>query len=298
MPVTITTDTLREFRAEHDTFVGIDSDGCVFDTMEAKQKLCFHGLIVSHWGLQSVEPLVRETAEFVNLYSCWRGQNRFHALLKTFELLSARPEIRSAGTKLPEFPELKRLIASGVPLGNPALEAAVGHAGGSELQSLLEWSRAVNSEIALKVPTAPLFPWARQSLERIRQHSDALCVSQTPTQALVREWEAHGIRRCVFAIAGQELGTKAEHLRIATQGRHRPGRILMIGDALGDLRAARDVGACFYPINPGREADSWERFHHESYDLFLRGQFAGPYETGCTAEFISLLPETPPWKTS
>ena len=32
------------------TFLGIDSDGCVFDTMEVKQKDCMHGVIASHWG--------------------------------------------------------------------------------------------------------------------------------------------------------------------------------------------------------------------------------------------------------
>lgn len=32
---------LREFRNERDFFVGIDSDGCAFDTMEVKHKDCF-----------------------------------------------------------------------------------------------------------------------------------------------------------------------------------------------------------------------------------------------------------------
>jgi len=32
---------LREMKPEHEFFVGIDSDGCAFDTMEPKHKECF-----------------------------------------------------------------------------------------------------------------------------------------------------------------------------------------------------------------------------------------------------------------
>ena len=32
---------LKELAPRHEFFVGIDSDGCVFDTMEIKQKECF-----------------------------------------------------------------------------------------------------------------------------------------------------------------------------------------------------------------------------------------------------------------
>jgi len=32
---------LAELEPEHDFFIGIDSDGCAFDTMELKHKECF-----------------------------------------------------------------------------------------------------------------------------------------------------------------------------------------------------------------------------------------------------------------
>ena len=63
---------LKEMKKEHDFFVGIDSDGCAFDTMEIKHKECFIPNIINHWGLQAVSKYARETAEFVNLYSKWR----------------------------------------------------------------------------------------------------------------------------------------------------------------------------------------------------------------------------------
>ena len=83
-----TKDDLINFFPRFRTFVGIDSDGCIFDTMEAKQKDFFHPAIIRHWKLEAIEPQVRAAAEFTYLYSCYRGLNRFLGLCKTFELLN------------------------------------------------------------------------------------------------------------------------------------------------------------------------------------------------------------------
>src|SRR5262245_21239585 len=85
--------SLREFPKVNDFFIGIDSDGCAFDTMEVKHKECFIPNIVKHFGLAAVSKYVREAAEFVNLYSKWRGINRFPGLPLTFDLLADRPEV-------------------------------------------------------------------------------------------------------------------------------------------------------------------------------------------------------------
>ena len=68
---------LREFVKSHDFFIGIDSDGCAFDTMEVKHKECFIPNIIRWYQLAAISKYVRETAEFVNLYSNRRGINRF-----------------------------------------------------------------------------------------------------------------------------------------------------------------------------------------------------------------------------
>ncbi|RKY87268.1 HAD family hydrolase, partial [candidate division KSB1 bacterium] len=72
---------LVEFQPKHEYFVGVDSDGCAFDTMELKHKECFIPNIIKYWNLQAVSKYAREAAEFVNLYSKWRGVNRFPALV-------------------------------------------------------------------------------------------------------------------------------------------------------------------------------------------------------------------------
>ena len=70
---------LKDLHPENEFFVGIDSDGCVFDSMEIKHKECFIPQTVKHWGLQAVSRFAREAAEFVNLYSRYRGINRWPA---------------------------------------------------------------------------------------------------------------------------------------------------------------------------------------------------------------------------
>jgi phosphoglycolate phosphatase-like HAD superfamily hydrolase len=297
-PSGFTTDDLIQLAPKHPTFVGVDSDGCVFDTMELKQKQCFHPLIISHWHLERIETCVREAAEFVNLYSQGRGRNRFPCLIDVIDLLRDRPEVVRSGVAIPELRSLRAWVESGVPLGNPTLQQAVEDTGNEELADVLAWSRAVNARVAEEASGVRPFQWAVKGLERIRADSDVICVSQTPSEALIREWEAHDLARHVAVIAGQELGTKAEHIRLATQGKYEPGHVLMIGDAPGDERAARANHAHFYPINPAHEEESWERFCKEAYDRFLAGDYGGDYENETIAQFHALLPHTPPWLSS
>ena len=67
---------LRKFKPTQEFFIGIDSDGCVFDSMEIKHKECFAPMFIKHFSLQAVSKYAREVWEFVNLYSKTRGCNR------------------------------------------------------------------------------------------------------------------------------------------------------------------------------------------------------------------------------
>jgi len=287
---------LAALKVEHDFFVGIDSDGCVFDTMEIKHKECFTPNIIKHWGLQAVSKYAREASEFVNLYSKWRGVNRWPALIKVFDLLRERPEVQRRKAAIPEAPSIRDFISSGLPLSNESLAWLVQEADDDELRRALAWSNAVNATIADMVHGVPPFPYVRESLERIVQQADAIVVSQTPVEALVREWQEHEIDGLVKVIAGQEMGTKSEHIRWASQGRYADDKKLMIGDAPGDLKAARDNGALFYPINPGHEEESWQRFYEEAFDRFIAGTYGGAYEAELIEVFEAALPSVPPWK--
>ena len=96
-------------------------------------------------------------------------------------------------------------------------------------------------------------------------------------------------------IAGQEMGTKTEHIKYAAASKYPAQRILMIGDAPGDFKAAKSNSALFYPINPGREEQSWQRLYDEALDRFFNEDYAGDYEDSLVAEFNQCLPENPPW---
>ena len=289
-------DQLVAFAPQHKFFVGIDSDGCVFDSMEIKHKECFIPNIIKHWKLQAISKYARAAAEFVNLYSKWRGTNRFPALTKTFELLREWPEPMRRGIKIPEVPTLQAWISSGQALGNPALEAEVEKTHDPVLEQTLEWSKAVNRSIADMVEGVPPFPYFRESAEKLLGRADMICVSATPGEALEREWREHDIAKYAAVIAGQEMGSKKDHLKLTTAGKYEKDSVLMIGDAPGDLAAARANGALFYPINPGHEEDSWQRFSREAIDRFFSRTYAGAYEDSLLGEFHKLLPETPPWK--
>lgn len=294
MKTTYSKDDLIQFVPKHSHLVAVDSDGCVFDSMEVKQKIFFHPQILRVWGLEAIEPQLRAAAEFVNLYSRWRGQNRFVALLQMFDLLEEWPEA-AAGAELPDTTALRAYCESGLPLGNATLISEVERTKDPELSKVMEWSLAVNRDIEEKMEQIPPFDDVFQSLEKINERADCIIVSQTPEEALVKEWNENGMSRYVSVIAGQEMGTKAEHLDMVMAGRYEPQNVLMVGDAFGDQKAAEAVGACFYPINPGKEEASWARFCNEALDRFFDGTFAGDYQQKVIAEFHELLPERPPW---
>jgi len=286
---------LRDFRPSRDFFIGIDSDGCIFDSMEIKHKECFTPMFIKHFGLQPVSKYAREVWEFVNLYSKTRGVNRFPALVRSLALLRERPEVQARRVEVPDSAALEEWIARETKLGNATLNAEVAK-GNKGLAPVKTWSDAVNDAVADIVHGVPPFPLVRESLEKIKEKADAMCISQTPVEALQREWSEHGIDRFVAIIAGQEMGTKTQHIQFAARDKYPAERILMIGDAPGDQKAAKANGALFFPINPGHEEASWERLHTEALDRFFAGDYAGDYEAGLIREFEACLPEAPPWK--
>ena len=287
---------LKAHQPSKEYFVAIDSDGCAFDTMEIKHKECFIPNIINYWELQPVSKYARAAAEFVNLYSKWRGINRFPALTMTFDLLEDWDKVQERGVTIPKAPNLRRWIETESKLGNPALEAYCQGHDELDMHQALRWSQAVNDTVAGMVRGVPPFPHVRESLEKAQEVADILVCSATPHEALTREWEEHDIAKYPFSIAGQEQGKKAEHIQMAASGRYDTSKMLMIGDAPGDMKAARANKALFFPILPGDEDKSWKRFHDEALDKFLAGEYAGDYEAALIEEFDSYLPDMPPWK--
>ncbi len=287
---------LKNLKPEKNFFIGIDSDGCVFDTMEIKHKECFCPVFINHFNLQAISRYARETWEFVNLYSRTRGTNRFLALIRTMDLLREREEVSRRKKKIPSMDSLKEWVKVESKLGNPALKNVVDSNLDAELSVVYNWSVDVNEVVRKIVRNVPPFPYVRESLELIQDMADVVVVSQTPEDALSREWKEHELDLYVKVIAGQEMGTKSEHIHYAASCKYDASKILMIGDAPGDLKAAKDNNALYFPIIPGQEEKSWERLFKEGLDRFFAGTYAGKYEDNLIEEFFVHLPELPLWQ--
>ena len=68
-----------------------------------------------------------------------------------------------------------------------------------------------------------------------------------------------------------------------------PDHVVMLGDALGDLKAAEANHVHFYPIIPTKEAESWERLQKEVAPLIEKGQYHDEVEARYIHEFHDFL---------
>lgn len=287
---------LNHFVKKHDFLVGIDSDGCAFDSMEIKHKECFIPAFIKHMRLQAISKYAREACEFTNLYSKTRGANRFPAYLLALDLLEQRPEVQARNAKLPRLQGVRDWVQRETKLGTKTIIPEAEKTGDPDLQQAAAWSKAVDEAVADIVHDVPPFPGVREALETMIQQADLIVCSATPNAALQKEWQEHDIDKYVQAICGQEVGSKKESLAQCKAFGYDPHKMLMIGDAPGDQAAAKATGVLYYPINPGHEEDSWARFNDEALGKFFAGTYAGAYEAKLIAEFEKYLPEQPPWQ--
>lgn len=301
MDVKTAAKALIDLEPAKEFFVGIDSDGCVFDSMGIKQRECFCPWLIGCFGLQAVAQAARECKDFADLFSKTRGANRHITAVRIIrELLPSHPMTIEREFKVPDFKHYFDWVDNPDSLLSDAgLKVAIENAPNAEVKAEMElamdWSKKVNQSVTAIVKDIPPFPHVVESLELIRKSADVVVCSSTPYEALQREWDEHDVAKYVSVIAGQEMGKKAEHLEFATKGKYDPHKVLMMGDAPGDRKAAESNGVLFYPIVPGDEPNSWKRFHDEAFGLFLKGKYAGAYQQARIAEFEAVLPENPGW---
>ena len=260
---------LKGYQPEKEFLICIDSDGCVFDTMEIKHKECFCPATVEKWDLQPISKYVREAWDYVNLYSTDRGINRFLTLIKVIELLKERPEVKEIGAALPDMTSVKKWAEGNSELNNQNLSQ---HQTEKANQIALAWSHDCNDRITAMVRGMKPFPKSEDTIRSLAERADIVVVSATAEEALLREWEESKMAQYVKAICGQASGSKKSCIA-ALKAHYAPEKILMIGDAIGDYTAARDNGVYYYPIIPNEEKRSWGRlkeiiaeFYQAAYD--------------------------------
>ena len=274
--------SLSEFTKKKDFLICVDSDGCAVDTMDVKHKRCFGPRMVDEWDLGSWREAVLARWDEINLYSMTRGVNRFKALAMSLEDTDAR------FTPIEGLAALKAWANEAKELSNPALEAETSRNGAPILKKALRWSRAVNASIAA-------LPWeVKRAFEGVREgflaagsRADIAVVSSANRDAVEEEWERFGLLELVDLCLCQDVGSKAHCIAELRKKGYGEGRILMVGDAPGDLEAAEKNGVFFYPILVRHEAESWREFPHAAA-LFTSGQYE-EYGREKAAEFLKNL---------
>ena len=136
-------------------------------------------------------------------------------------------------------------------LGNASLRKYYESHYNPDLEKVVRWTETVNKDISEWLRDIPPFTHAVTAIKEMSVFADLIIVSQTPLEALDREWEEHDLKKYIKFIAGQEHGTKTEHIALAAKGKYPCNKILMIGDAQGDLDAAKSNGFSL-PCNSGK----------------------------------------------
>ena len=272
--------TLDTFTKRRDFLFCADSDGCAMDTMTSKHETAFCPRLIDAYGLDAHTALVTGEWMRLNLYSATRGVNRFKGLAHMMEFLAAH------GIDMEGKDEYLSWAGHTPLLSNDTLRAAID--AGAPLQKALVWSLAVNETVAAMEGSAP-FEGCRETLEAIHAQADTAVVSAANSAAVDEEWHRCGLAPHMDLLMGQDAGSKAHCLTVLADKGYAPGHILMAGDALGDLDAAKQAGARFFPILVGRESESWQRLREEGFLRFLSGTFSGAYEDGLIAEQKSIL---------
>lgn len=276
-------ENITEFEKTRDFLVCVDSDGCAMDTMDVKHQKCFGPKAIEVWGLEKIEDRFMEIWNDVNLYSMTRGINRFKGLVRTFDLVAEE------GLEIPSIASVKEWTETTKELSNPSLEREIAKTNDDQLQKALDWSNAVNKAISELSGDDKPFPGVKEGLAKINNEADVAIVSSANGGAVRDEWTRHELTPHVQVMLGQEAGTKAHCIGELKKFGYDIEKILMVGDAPGDLDAAEKNGVLYYPILVGKEGFSWERLANEAFGKLLDGTFAGEYQAKLIEEFHSNL---------
>ncbi|MBQ8503070.1 MAG: HAD hydrolase-like protein [Clostridia bacterium] len=255
----------------------IDSDGCAIDSMDIKHKKCFGPCMIKEWGLEQWQDDILNRWNEINLYSSTRGINRFIALER---ILSEADKKYTAIHGLDAFSKWCREANA---LSNDELKKMV-YTNQIFLKAL-SWSEAVNAKIEEISNEICPFKEVEAALKYIHQKADVAIVSSANPKAVDDEWTRFGLMKYVDFVMAQDKGSKKECITKLLAMGYKKEKTLMIGDALGDEKAAKSNNISFYPIVTGKENESWKAFYTEVFDAFAEGRFPVEYQEKVLAEF-------------
>jgi hypothetical protein len=252
----------------------IASEGALFDPAPAEMG-CFLPAFAEFFGGRIDEGVLAEVWRFVRLESRFRGGNRYRCLDEALRLLERRPEAASQRSRLSSSSyALEAWLASELEPRREGLAAATKNGRRPALARVFAWSEAVDAAIG-SLPSAQAYPGARSALPLLAQGSELrLAPAPSPSgRAPLRRLGVH------FSCHGYPLSEGP--------------RILVVGDTMSALEAARRERLSFFPIVPGREDESWTALAGTGFSRFLQGERAP--SQGLLASLLCALSADPSW---
>ena len=276
---------LQGFKKNKEFLVCIDSDGCAIDSMNIKHINCFGPRMVDEWNLHQWAEEILESWNRVNLFSMTRGINRFKGLLVALR------EIDERYIKIDDLASFAGWVESTNELSNGSLSRAIeANPDSICLKKALAWSNAVNESIK-KLPEEEVLPFGmvKEALIFAHEKADIAIVSSANLGAIMDEWERHKLLPHVDLVLAQNAGTKAYCIQELLRKGYDPAKVVMCGDAPGDMDAAKVNGVFYYPIKVGFEKESWAEFIEVGFAKLLDGSYSGEYQSEKIDEFINNL---------
>ena len=254
------------------------------DTMEIKHTRCFGSCMVAEWGLEQWRDDILAHWNEINLYTMTRGIDRFQALAMALE------DIREKYCEIEDLEGLEQWLRDSTVRTNDTLGQAAAHSGNVCLQKARAWSIAADRAVSqLTQDEKQPFEGVRRALARAHRYADVAIMSDTSLGTVLDEWDVYGLLEHSDIVLAQESGSKETSIAALCDMGYAKNRVLLCGDAPGDLEAAQKNGILFYPILAKHEQESWETFASEGFEHLLDGSYAGAYQQKTIDAFLKNL---------
>ncbi|MDO4321312.1 MAG: HAD hydrolase-like protein [Lachnospiraceae bacterium] len=272
------------FEKNKEYLICVDSDGCAMDTMNSKHIKCFGPCMVEEWGLKEWEEAILARWNDINLYTMTRGINRFQGLLKALK------EIDGQYVPIEGLDDLEQWVENTPELSNGSLKKEIERTGSAVLKKALRWSEAVNTSIQmLDEKDKQPFAGVKEALSHAHRFADIAIVSSANLQAVMEEWDVHGLLEHTDIVLAQDAGSKAYCIGELLKKGYEKDKVLMTGDAPGDYKAAQSNGVFYYPILVRHEAESWAEFKETAVSRLSGGSYEGAYQQEKVDAFLRNL---------
>jgi len=282
-----TKEELKNFSPTKEYFIGVDSDGTVFNSMSIKHINSMCPAALEIWDIGGSAAEFEKIWSNYNLYSGNRGTNRFISLLYALEQMKnimKTPPVKDTSP-------LRNFVKKSQVLSKDALREWALESPSPLLEDVIRWSEKCDELFGIQTMDIQPFKNVKNAFEYMVKNADIIAVSSASSKGLEDEWSSSGLREYVTLFGSQEIGNKKSQLQLAAAGKYSPTKILIIGDAPGDLEAARSINAMFFPIMPGSEEESWTLLINEALPCFFSNKYLGEYEEKLIRIFLDFLCE-------